>query len=1020
MAMASPVAVEHWGTAAVMQEPTHGAAGISTGSSEESANAPQEVLAAPGQLAANEKKMAYLPIEVNGNLVLEKVGSNNWRATDQYSQTGAEGVAYRWEKRPDAWRKGQGRLNFGESIEGTDLGDGWVQIAVAQAVKPLQWLSQARRDLVAACSKPFSGGSLAAQSVAQATSLEGAVAEGGIVVTDLVPTKESSSDAARNEASASSIAESAVPREDPQGHVVQSSGGESQPMRVAASPAPVGLPEAPWCIDLNQDLSVDSRWTPVSHLGSMPTAGPAWRCSLMRRTAFSKDSVAGQVWSRWTKAAEDIASQHVARAFAQVGTKLSSLCKGGYDGDVHAMLTLAGSDVDDHEATMHQVEMLVRNTSPTSAIALVTPENFRNLATVTRHICHQLMSGSIRVSPDSDTRDAGEVEADEGQLAEDWGPQQMQRAGLTACMDWFRERRARNPSGPVVLLVERLEAVPKDVLRDTLTSLGMALGSENIPLFVLFGLQHPPQDCLDLFEGKPLVNLRLLGAAHLFDARSISAGILEWLVEDPMSLLVLSPRILDSLRKDRFEYTRQSVSHIMKSLALLCVHFFTKPSTGLCAPLDHVLLQGKKFDEAKLTRVFQKRLENAPDILEHFKPLWDAWDESGADKGPASVINGIAKAAAQATCWRQRLISSLGVWDALSCTLQPLLRHEPRLRRWCRLLEELWPKPSSDDEISLLEAFRAEQDGIMGLLEPCFSCLQDTNSLSHGEVSTLLENLIGASSALDDKLKKEIHEMRCAESKDKELRSGINTWLCRVRAHYWLPLQDAARIVFREISCTQSHDDLIQQVESRLSGKKGFTVESILKPLSIGSNQPSQAPDDLALLYRLLECSTGKSIEVAEVWRAFSDNAVPSPSESDLKLRFGRGLLGLHAIGLFAPQNGGKADTGSSFDHWRLRKKHFGRVWLKQKESAEAESVAELCEAKPVTVAEVRSKILMSKVAGDGQPIEIPDWAKRWTPESLRGNQPPPSLLKRQAPLRGFETAAKRPCHERKPRIFMT
>jgi len=61
-----------------------------------------------------------------------------------------------------------------------------------------------------------------------------------------------------------------------------------------------------------------------------------------------------------------------------------------------------------------------------------------------------------------------------------------------------------------VLLVERTEAVPKDMLRDALSTIGNALCDDGIPVFVLFGLQHPPQDCFDLFEGQPLVNMRLL------------------------------------------------------------------------------------------------------------------------------------------------------------------------------------------------------------------------------------------------------------------------------------------------------------------------------------------------------------------------------------------------------------------------------------------------------------------------------------------------------------------------------
>jgi hypothetical protein len=417
----------------------------------------------------------------------------------------------------------------------------------------------------------------------------------------------------------------------------------------------------------------------------------------MRHLAIDVDTVPGKIWARWAKGAEDIGSRYVCSAFNKLGAHLSAVAKSRRCDDVHAVLALAGADVGDHEATMRLVEGLVRKAVPKAGVALVGPENFRNLSLVMRHITEQLMSGCTRPAAATENANAADLEeeVDESEWPEDLDARQMQRASLSACSEKLREHGS---GGPVVLLVERMESVPKDTLRDTLTSLGMALSDENIPLFVIFGLQHPPQDCFDLFEGRPLVNLRLLDSAQLFDARSVSAELLEWLLQDSLSVMALPYGIMDWLRKDRFEYSRQSVSHVLKSLALLCVHFCAgSPCAALCAPIDDSVLQDHHFNKALLTHVFEQRLEESQGVVEHFRPLWEEWSDAAEcsaasasqKQEEAEVAKSLAKAASDALCWRQRLIASLGVWDALCKAMQPMARHEPRLRRLGKLLEFL-------------------------------------------------------------------------------------------------------------------------------------------------------------------------------------------------------------------------------------------------------------------------------------------------------------------------------------------
>merc|ERR1719440_919207 len=285
------------------------------------------------------------------------------------------------------------------------------------------------------------------------------------------------------------------------------------------------------------------------------------------------------------------------------------------------------------------------------------------------------------------------MEAAEGEWPEDL-ERLTQKAGLNDCLDWYHKRQESGAVEGIVLLIERVEAVPKDILRVALTALGSTFSSEGIPVFVILGLQRLPQDRFDLFEGEPLASVRLRGATCLFNAREVTYQMLEWLLEDTRSTLVLPPALLDYLRRGTFELKRQSVSHVMKSLALICSTFFAESHVGpLCVPLDPAATDGevsKESLEATLVQLFDERLQQAPDMLEHLEKLWAPWwSEKAVDKEPQTLRLEVAQAAAKAACWRHRLIASVQVWDALCCAMQPLTRHEPRLRRLCNLFERL-------------------------------------------------------------------------------------------------------------------------------------------------------------------------------------------------------------------------------------------------------------------------------------------------------------------------------------------
>jgi hypothetical protein len=87
-------------------------------------------------LEDKDEEIAYLPKEIDGVVVLEKVGSDTWCATKnekKEKETGL-GLEYRYEKQLDATREAEDaseRLYWGKTIKGSDEGDGWVKVEKA-------------------------------------------------------------------------------------------------------------------------------------------------------------------------------------------------------------------------------------------------------------------------------------------------------------------------------------------------------------------------------------------------------------------------------------------------------------------------------------------------------------------------------------------------------------------------------------------------------------------------------------------------------------------------------------------------------------------------------------------------------------------------------------------------------------------------------------------------------------------------------------------------------------------------
>ncbi|CAE8614294.1 unnamed protein product [Polarella glacialis] len=631
-----------------------------------------------------------------------------------------------------------------------------------------------------------------------------------------------------------------------------------------------------------------------------------WGCALLEKlTLDTKSSVGGgRLCSRWATEAAQFAGDSVRRAFESgLGKHLQSLNQGqlASNGDVPMVLALAGFDVEDNAATMSQVEQLVREQLPKSCTAMVGSNGFRNLSVTSRRICQQLTrgDGAERRSADFGGADGGEDEEDEELLG---------LPGAVAAADFAEWHRSRG-AGPVVLLLSQAaDSLSKDVFRDVLGFWGTVCGRASIPLLLVVGLQQLPQSRCELFDGAPLVSVVQVDTLRLFDASAVCNKLLEHLVEDAGCPWALPPEVVTRLRQS-FLNSEHSVSQILRKLVLLCDEALRcSPFAPLCAErIDGSLTA------AKLEHTFSKCFKEA--TARPRQLLMEALEKLGITGSAAQVYS-------QAVLWRRRLIDSLKVWEALLVAAQPTVGQEARIRRLCKLLEALWPV---DDTQQASQEQRLH--GMFGKVKELLNCLP------REQVRKLLAELSsaarGLSAALQGKLKTLQAQADGASQTDDEIRTSLLCWLEDVRQAYWQPLSGHARDLFLAgLCCPQA---VLDKVEVSLGSK---TEDQHILQLANGTSGNGvtvahSSMDDAAVMCRLLECHTGKAVKVADLWKAFTciQGTGPSPSNV-LKRRFGMALATLHPLGLHLPVSG-KSDGDQSLSGWRVRKRHFGRVWLK-------------------------------------------------------------------------------------------
>eukprot|EP00930_Biecheleria_cincta_P078031 TRINITY_DN6538_c0_g2_i1.p1 TRINITY_DN6538_c0_g2~~TRINITY_DN6538_c0_g2_i1.p1 ORF type:complete len:694 (+),score=134.49 TRINITY_DN6538_c0_g2_i1:250-2331(+) len=598
------------------------------------------------------------------------------------------------------------------------------------------------------------------------------------------------------------------------------------------------------------------------------------------------------------------------------------------------ILTLAGVDVEDHEATMHQAEMLMREELPDACTALVGSNDLRNLPHANRRICEQFMRSEGMPSADPQRHSAADAADEDAEDDED-------AVGAVAPADFPDWHRSQGRNRPLVLMVQATDNVAKDVLRDVLCFWSAVCRTQgcNIPLLLVLGLRQVPHSRASLFEGELLL-FHHVATVRLFDVGEVCAETLNKLAEDADCPLALSPHVLSRVR-EKFIHARQSESHILRMLVLLCEETLARSLIApLCAPIDIGPTPGKRSEPDQYRPELTKRLDaaSAGDLQQLLPKLREAWSGPSAVpplEATACMKKCLVQAAAEAMAWRSNLVASLQTWDLLLIAAEPLSQYTSPLRRVCALLDVLWPS-SSDAQ---------QQNNLNKLFAKCHAKL---DCLPQERLQKLFEDLSGvASRSLAQPLQQQVKSLFQASTSQgrtvKELRSGLAEWIEKVRSEYWQPPSRRSRDLFVMPGGLSCGKEAMDAVERGL----GMAGEVQLSQLAAADG----AFLDAATLFRILECHAGKHMKVADLWCAFGQFVRPSSvgaegeqkelkqTEEEVKRRFKQGLLTLHQVGIFAPA-AGTASQGMS--GWRLRKRRMGRFWLQPARRLKPEAEVEV------------------------------------------------------------------------------
>jgi len=734
----------------------------------------------------------------------------------------------------------------------------------------------------------------------------------------------------------------------------------------------------------------------VAPIPAIDTLG--WKCPAAQ--ALRSGGPAADICVHWAEKTCTLAEQHVQEAFSKMKDRLISIAHRPPSGSIPMVLALAGSDTEDHEATMRLAEVLFRETISTASTARIHPSELRSLTYANRKIMEKLRnpdSTSTSSNADASSQEDPDVEEEDEEPNEEFPSFN------------FSEALQRGKDGRIpltVLLFQGMDAAPKDVLRQVLCFWHAQCLENGAPLLIFLGLkQLPPsrQFLFDLEEDEQLPFVHV-DTVQLLDSTKVCEQLLDCLIEDCSCPLTMCPDILKRLR-EIYCFQRQSVSHILQALFLLFDDAMAESAiSGFGAPLLWLCNDGNDAPPGMVRTHFQNEFRRrakamcSQEVAKQFQHLWP-------DEGRSSAPLRMADAAAEAMEWRCSLVASLPLYEVLMNGAWSTAKFYERLRRIHPFLEVVWPVPASEEvkqRKGLDDHFRAMQDlldclQVKHLQRLLYAIRQVSPSCVSKALAQELQALLKQADDLGDAASEKGTDERQTL---KQLRLSFRSWVEKVRSQYWQPLRGRARDVFLAKGSLNCSKDSLDMAEKSLSTKFEVRLQHLAASVPI-----ENAETDRTRLYQILECTSGRQVKVAELWYTFTQlvsdfgaEVMKAPKSKGgekekelqgLKKRFQIAALALHHVGLFAPA-AGSAQKGLS--GWRLKKRFFGRVWLRDPQE-------ELRRAQDVTLEKL---------------CKAPEAMKLISPKRIREKSAPPPQLAVPEPLAPGNEALKRLPHGRR------
>jgi len=215
----------------------------------------------------------------------------------------------------------------------------------------------------------------------------------------------------------------------------------------------------------------------VAPIPAIDTLG--WKCPAAQ--ALRSGGPAADICVHWAEKTCTLAEQHVQEAFSKMKDRLISIAHRPPSGSIPMVLALAGSDTEDHEATMRLAEVLFRETISTASTARIHPSELRSLTYANRKIMEKLRnpdSTSTSSNADASSQEDPDVEEEDEEPNEEFPSFN------------FSEALQRGKDGRIpltVLLFQGMDAAPKDVLRQVLCFWHAQCLENGAPLLIFLG-----------------------------------------------------------------------------------------------------------------------------------------------------------------------------------------------------------------------------------------------------------------------------------------------------------------------------------------------------------------------------------------------------------------------------------------------------------------------------------------------------------------------------------------------------